>query len=183
MPESLAPRFLLSMPQLVDPNFNRTVVLLCEHSVHGALGFVVNRPALATGRLLVSLEPPVTADRELQVWIGGPVDPQRSWMLVGSDPPDGDSGVRIADGLHLSTAPVVLSQLLTPDPPPRTRLIVGHAGWGPGQLEAELRESAWLLGEVDTELIFGTPPDRMWETAIRRLGADPAALRMSRGVH
>jgi putative transcriptional regulator len=92
-------------------------------------------------------------------------------------------GVRVADRLSLSTSPELLERLLAPAPPPRTRLIVGYSGWGPGQLEAELEESAWLLSDVDGDLIFTTPPERMWEAAIRRLGADPAALQMSRGVH
>ena len=73
--------------------------------------------------------------------------------------------------------------MLDPDPPPLARLIVGYSGWGPGQLEAELAASAWLMSDVDRDLIFSTPSDRMWETAIRRLGADPASLQMSRGVH
>ncbi len=89
--------------------------------------------------------------------------------------------MRIAEGLYLSTSPDLLRRVLEPDPPPRTRLIVGYSGWGPGQLEAELEESAWLLSDVDRDLIFDTPPERMWEAAIRRLGADPAALQMSRG--
>ena len=91
--------------------------------------------------------------------------------------------MRIADGLYLSTSPDLLRRLLEPSPPARTRLIVGYSGWDAGQLEAELNESAWLISDVDADLIFNTPPDRMWEAAIRRLGADPAALRMSRGVH
>jgi putative transcriptional regulator len=61
--------------------------------------------------------------------------------------------------------------------------MIGYSGWGPGQLEAELEESSWLMSEVSTDLIFSTPPERMWETAIRRLGADPSALSTSRGVH
>ena len=182
---SLAPAFLLSMPQLTDPNFNRTVVLLCKHSEEGAFGLVVNRPLVTSGRVIVNLEPVVSTDRELQVWIGGPVEPQRSWMLVGDGPNEAEeaAGVRIADRLYLSTSPNLLRRLLDPDPPLRTRLVVGYSGWGPGQLEAELEASAWLLSDVDCNLIFNTPPDRMWEAAIRRLGADPAMLQMSRGVH
>ena len=71
------------MPQLVDPNFNRTVVLLCKHSDEGAFGLVVNRPLVTTGRIVVNLDPPVTPDHDLQVWVGGPVEPQRSWILMG----------------------------------------------------------------------------------------------------
>jgi putative transcriptional regulator len=188
MSKSLAPALLLSMPQLVNPHFSRTVVLLCKHKEDGAFGLVLNRPLVTNGRVVVNLEPPVSTDRELEVWIGGPVEPQRSWMLVGGDPPsdasdDADSGTKIADGLYLSTSPELLRRLLEPEPPPRTRLMVGYAGWGPGQLEAELEASSWLISDIDTAFIFNTPAGRMWEAAIRRLGADPAALQMSRGVH
>jgi putative transcriptional regulator len=170
MAASLAPSLLLSMPQLLDENFCRTVVLLCKHNHEGAFGLVVNRPLLTTRR-------------ELELWVGGPVEPERSWILVGGDEYADLPGMRVADGLSLSTSPNLLQRLLEGNPPANARLIAGYAGWGPGQLEAELNASAWLIGEVDRELIFGTPADRMWETAIRRLGADPAALQMSRGIH
>jgi putative transcriptional regulator len=173
------------MPQLVDPNFNRTVVLLCKHSAEGAFGLVVNRPLFTTGRVFVNLDPPIETERELQVWVGGPVEPERSCMLIGGPPQDHDmyAGTPIAEGVSLSTSPELLRRLLEPNPPHDTRLIVGYAGWAPGQLEAELEESAWLLSDIDRDLVFATPPDQMWERAIRRLGADPAALHGSRGVH
>ena len=185
---SLAPAVLLAMPQLVDPNFNRTVILLCTHSDRGAFGLVVNRPLVTTGRVVVNLDPPVTTDRELEIWVGGPVEPHRSWMLVGTGPagasPDHVADAsRIADELYLSTSPDLLRRLLDHCPPQRTRLMVGYSGWGPGQLEAELEESSWLISDIHLDLLFDTPPDQMWETAIRRLGADPSALQMSRGVH
>jgi putative transcriptional regulator len=182
---SLAPSFLLSMPQLMDPNFSRTVVVLCKHNEDGAFGLVVNRPLVTTGRVTVNLDPPVSTDRELQVWVGGPVEPQRSWVLVGREPDQDEemSGMRIADDLYLSTSPDLLRRLLDPSPPPLARLIVGYSGWGPGQLERELEASAWLMSDIDRDLIFNTPAERLWEAAIRRLGADPAALQMSRGVH
>jgi putative transcriptional regulator len=183
---SLAPALLISMPQLVEPTFNRTVILLCKHkSDEGAFGLVLNRPLVTTGRVTVNLDPPLSTDRELQVWIGGPVEPERTWILVGQEPDEHDDppGIRIADSIYLSTSPDLLRRLLEPSPPPVARLIVGYAGWGPGQLEAELQASAWLLSDVDRDLLFQTPPERMWEAAIRRLGADPDALHMSRGVH
>jgi putative transcriptional regulator len=185
---SLAPALLVSMPQLTDPNFHRTVILLCKHSTEGALGLVVNRPMVTSGRVIVSLDPPASLDRELKVWIGGPVEPTRCWMLVGesadSDPQDDPTVcMTIAEGLSLSTSPELLRRLLEPNPPPCSRLIVGYAGWGPGQLEEELEASAWLLSDVDPSLVFHPQPDRMWETAIRRLGADPGFLHASRGVH
>ena len=182
---SLAPSFLLSMPQLMDPNFSRTVVVLCKHNEDGAFGLVVNRPLVTTGRVTVNLDPPVSTERELQVWVGGPVEPQRSWVLVGREPDQDEemSGMRIADDLYLSTSPDLLRRLLDPSPPPLARLIVGYSGWGPGQLERELEASAWLMSDIDRDLIFNTPAEQLWEAAIRRLGADPATLQMSRGVH
>lgn len=193
---SLAPALLVSMPQLTDPNFTRTVVLLCKHSEEGgAFGLVLNRPLVTTGRFVVQIDSAqesgagerdlMTAEHDLQVWVGGPVEQERSWMLVASDAVAHDEslGVRIADGLYLSTSPALLQRLLAPSPPSRARLVMGYAGWGPGQLEAELHESAWLLSDIDANLIFGTPADHMWEAAIRRMGADPAALHCSRGVH
>jgi putative transcriptional regulator len=179
---SLAPAFLLSMPQMLDPNFSRTVVLLCKHSEkEGAFGLVVNRPLVTTGRVTVNLDPPVSTDRELQVWVGGPVEPQRSWILVGQE--RDDTSVRIAENVYLSTDPELLRRLLEPSPPPMARLIVGYSGWAAGQLEEELEASAWLMSDIDSRVIFETPPEKMWETAIRRLGADPATLQMSRGIH
>jgi putative transcriptional regulator len=193
MSSSLAPSFLLSMPQLLDPNFNRTVVLLCKHSEDGAFGLVVNRPLVTAGPVVVEVRAPSdtvgrkteVSEHELQVWVGGPVEPQSSWILDGDDTDIAEErrGVRVAEGLYLSTSPDLLHRLLGPMPPPRTRLIVGFSGWGPGQLEKELEASAWLISDVDREVLFATPADLMWETAIRRLGADPAALQMSRGVH
>jgi len=193
MSSSLAPSFLLSMPQLLDPNFNRTVVLLCKHSEEGAFGLVVNRPLVTEGPVVVEVRAAADAvgrktevsEHELQVWVGGPVEPQSSWILDGddSDLAEERRGVRVAEGLYLSTSPDLLHRILGPAPPPRTRLIVGFSGWGPGQLEQELAESAWLISDIDREVLFATPADQMWETAIRRIGADPAALQMSRGIH
>jgi len=184
---SLAPSFLLSMPQMLDPNFSRTVVLLCRHSEEGAFGLVVNRPLVTTGRVVINLDPPAETDRELQLWVGGPVDPERSWILVGVDGGEDEAidrpRMQITDDLYISTDPDLLRRLVEPSPPPYARLIVGYSGWGPGQLEEELEASSWLMSDIDRALIFNTPPEKMWETAIRRLGADPATLQMSRGVH
>ena len=173
------------MPQMLDPNFSRTVVLLCRHSRdEGAFGLVVNRPLVTTGRVVINLDPPAETDRELQLWIGGPVEPERSWILVGEERDESDRPrMEIIDGLYISTDPELLRRLVEPAPPPYARLIVGYSGWAPGQLEEELESSSWLMSDIDRDLIFNTPPEKMWERAIRRLGADPAALQMSRGVH
>lgn len=181
---SLAPTLLLSMPQLQDPNFVRTVILLCEHEPDGAFGLVLNRPTDVTAASVVRLDPPVSEGSGMMLWMGGPVEPQRGWILLGDEPsgPDGSSR-RIVDGVYLSASPVLLRRVLEERPAPRARVLAGYAGWGPKQLDGELQQSSWLLADVQPDLIFDVDALTMWETAIRRLGADPAALQMSRGVH
>lgn len=175
------PALLLSMPQLLDPNFARTVVLLCEYTPDGAFGLVVNRPTDLAATSMVRLDPPVDSGNDLRLFIGGPVEPQRGWMLLGDEPQQEFKTIR--DGLYLSTSPTLLREILITRPAPRARVLAGYAGWGAGQLDEELAQSAWLMSDVDLDLIFDVDPSAMWETAIRRLGADPSTLTASHGVH
>jgi putative transcriptional regulator len=162
--DSLAPTLLLAMPQLRDPNFERSVVLLCEHNDTGAMGFVVNRPTDMRAAEAVQLDPPLTVDSGLCLWTGGPVETHRGFLLLGH-PPDVDESEAIAEGVHLTASLDVLRTLLeaTPDPgTQRCRLLLGYAGWGPGQLDAELTASSWLTAPVDPDLVFGVDPE--WTT-------------------
>ncbi len=170
------------MPQLQDPNFVRTVILLCEHEPDGAFGLVLNRPTDVTAASVVRLDPPVSEGSGMMLWMGGPVEPQRGWILLGDEPTAPDAR-RIVDGVYLSASPVLLRRVLEERPAPRARVLAGYAGWGPKQLDGELQQSSWLLADVQPDLIFDVDALAMWETAIRRLGADPTALQMSRGVH
>jgi putative transcriptional regulator len=183
MTEPFQPTLLLSMPQLQDPNFTRTVVLLCDYAPEGAFGLVLNRPTEMRATSMVKLEPPVVGGNALPLCIGGPVEPERGWILLGEQPEDVNEYRMIREGVYLSTSPVLLRRVLSTSPAPRARVLAGYAGWGPGQLEAELAQSAWLMGDVDVDLIFDIESSLMWETAIRRLGADPSALQVSHGVH
>jgi putative transcriptional regulator len=169
------------MPQLQDPNFARAVVLLCEHQDEGAMGLVVNRTTDANVSDIVDFDPPVAVKHDLLVWVGGPVDPARGWLLLSEDLGD---GVEIAPGLFLSASREVLTQLLRDGQPVcRSRFFVGYAGWGPKQLDRELADSAWLTVPVSRHLLFDAPSDQMWELAIRQLGIDPTSLAMGPGVH
>lgn len=180
---SLAPALLLSMPQLIEPNFARTVILLCEHAAEGAFGLIVNRPAEVTAAEAVQLEPALEHANDLPLLLGGPVEPQRGWILTASAP-EGVDARELGAGLHLSASPLLLRRALTARPTPRRTLVLaGYAGWGPGQLDEELAESSWLIMPVELDLIFEIPPAVAWETAIRRLGADPHLLQAGHGVH
>lgn len=182
MTADFRPTLLLSMPQMQDPNFTRTVVLLCDYLPEGAFGLVINRPTALSASEMVKLDPPVRQSNQLPLFSGGPVQPERGWVLVSEPPPEPDVR-KVVEGLYLSTSPEVLRRVLETSPEPRARVVAGYAGWGPGQLDEELAQSAWLMADVELDLVFDVDASAMWETAIRRLGADPSLLQTSPGVH
>jgi putative transcriptional regulator len=180
---SPAPLLLLSMPQMADPNFARSVVLLCDYTDRGAFGLIVNRQMDEFAHAVVRTDPKVRVDPELRLFVGGPVDAHSTWVVMAeSQGPDEDQR-EVCPGVLLSVSRRLTLELLQSPPSSRARVVVGCSVWGPGQLESEIAASAWLMTDVDPSLIFGVPPELMWETAIRRLGTDPAKLQMSSGVH
>jgi putative transcriptional regulator len=181
--DGTAPLLLLSMPQMNDPNFARTVILLCDYTEQGAFGLVVNRQMSEPAWTLVNTEPPVRVHPDLHLWIGGPVDPQQTWVLSADAGGDDDDHRQVVPGIVLSASQEATLEALQAPPSNHRRVFVGYAGWSAGQLDKEIAASGWLTMDVDPSLIFEVPPDRMWETAIRRLGADPAAFQTSPGVH
>ncbi len=188
MQTEVAPGLLLSMPHLLDPNFSRAVVLMIEHSDEGSFGLIINHPStLAVGDLLEQLEISWRGSDEAVVWSGGPVTPETGWVLhepvSGMPAPEADGPtVEIAPGIALSTSQDVLRGIAG-DPPERVRFLLGYSGWGPGQLAAEMVHGSWLHADASPELVFDTPPDDMWETAIRSVGIDPESLIPGQGVH
>jgi putative transcriptional regulator len=181
--DRLAPGMLLAMPQLLDPNFRRTVILLSAHDEDGSMGLVVNRPLGATVKeVLEGLGIPWNGAADTPTWGGGPVMPRTGWVLF--EPEGGvvpGEVAEIAPGLCLS-ASIDTLRALARKPPRRFRLILGYSGWGGGQLEGELVEGAWMVSPVDVELVWEAAPDRAWAQAFRRLGIEPASIVPSDGV-
>lgn len=180
--ESLAPVLLVSMPQMLDPNFSKTVVLLAEYGAHGAFGLVLNRRMDEPARAIVTADEPLDIHPGMYLFTGGPVEPTRAWILTGDAGLDPDA-LEVMGGVYLSASPTLVRRTLQSEPSPLTRMVVGYAGWGAGQLDVELAEGSWLLAPVEADLIFGASVDTMWEAAIRRLGAEPSMLQGSSGVH
>ena len=128
--DTFRPTLLLSMPQLQDPNFARTVVLLCDFAPEGAFGLVLNRPTEMPATSMVKLNPPIVGGNGMPLCIGGPVEPERGWILMGTAPEEAEYR-EIQEGLYLSTSPTVLRRVLSTLPaPPRARVLAGYAGWG-----------------------------------------------------
>lgn len=182
---NLAPGLLLAMPQLADPNFSRAVVLMIEHNEQGSFGLVINHPSpIRASELLDSLEMSWRGDDTAVVWAGGPVSPSTGWVLhepSGLAEP-GQGTISITSNILLSTSPDRLRAIAN-QPPRNIRLLLGYSGWAPGQLAAEMSRGAWLHTDATPSLVFETPPDAIWDTAMRTLGINPRDLFTGGGVN
>jgi len=182
---SLAPSLLVAMPQLRDPNFRRSVVLLVHHDDEGTFGVVLNRDTEITARgLCASLDLEWCGSPEKGIRWGGPVQPQTGWLVFDDeDALDSYEDVKeVAGGLHFAGSLDVLRQVVS-HPPPDVHLLLGYAGWGPGQLETELSEGAWIIAPVSRDVVFEVDPTVMWDHVLRSLGIEPSTLVATRGVH
>jgi putative transcriptional regulator len=180
---SLAGQLLLAMPTLTDPNFSRSVVLICEHNAEGALGLIVNRPLhLNLGQVLdqLKLEHAGAGVATRPVFSGGPVETQRGFVL--HDSPQGfvDS-LQVGDALAVTSSETVLASIARNEGPRRFMVALGYAGWSPGQLERELGENAWLSAPSSPALVFDTAVEERWREAAARIGVDPSRLSAETG--
>jgi putative transcriptional regulator len=179
----LAGQILVAMPQMEDPRFARAVVYLCAHSAEGAMGIVVNRP-LATmtfGELLEQLDiAPGDDCVEATIHSGGPVESGRGFVLHSTDYVL--DSTMVVDGTVALTATVdVLRAMAEGRGPRRFLLALGYAGWGSGQLDAEIRENAWLNVPSDEDLLFDADLDQKYAQAIHKLGIDVGLLSADAG--
>lgn len=169
-----ANQLLIALPALDDPNFARSVALICQHDGDGAMGVVINRPSEYTlGDVLeqMGIDGGSDALRAQRVLAGGPVHPERGFVL--HDGAQGwDSSLAIADDLYVTTSRDVLEAIARGEGPPNAAVALGCAGWGAGQLEFELAENSWLTAPSDAELLFATPLDARWQAAAGRIGVD-----------
>lgn len=170
----LTNHFLIAMPTLEDPNFYHSVTYICEHTEQGAMGIVINRPLdIALGEVLehmhIELNNRTTAGRE--VYLGGPVQPERGFVL---HEPLGqwDSMLPVTEQIGVTTSRDILMAMNDGEGPERALVALGYAGWGPGQLEREMSENAWLSVPADSTIIFDTPIERRWQEAAANLGID-----------
>ncbi|MGH8032756.1 MAG: YqgE/AlgH family protein [Luteimonas sp.] len=171
-PHALANQLLIALPSLSDPNFHRSVALICQHDDDGAMGVVVNRPSEYTlGDVFaqMGIESADDALCERTVLAGGPVHPERGFVLHDGDR-EWDSTLVVANGLYVTTSRDVLEAIARGDGPQRAIVALGCAGWGAGQLEFELTENSWLIAPADAELLFDTPLDARWQAAAGRIG-------------
>jgi putative transcriptional regulator len=190
-PRGLGRHLLIAVPQLLDPNFERAVILLLEHGSEGAFGLVLNNPMPTTVRdVAASLELQWDGDSEALVRLGGPVEPVRGWILHDRADWDGD-GAEILPGVFLTTSleSIKASGEASFGGEGHTYvMLLGYAGWGEGQLEQEIAAGSWVIVPVQgvgvdedgpgvaPEWLLEVSPATMWSSALAAIGVDPSRL-------
>ena len=183
----LTNQFLIAMPGMVDETFSRAVVYLCEHNEKGALGLVINKPIdIKLKNLFEKVE--LALDRhelgEQPVFFGGPVQTERGFvlhekLLDGESP--FNSTLSVPGGLEMTTSKDVLEAMADGSGPAKVLVTLGYSGWQAGQLEDEIGRNGWLNVNADPKVIFDTPVEKRYDTALALLGIDPRMLSQEAG--
>jgi putative transcriptional regulator len=174
----LTGQLLIAMPAMADPRFAQSVIYVCAHTEEGAMGIVLNRPIKRPSfdDLLGQLEvEPVPPARRIRLCSGGPVDNARGFVLHTADW-TGDGSLRVTDALALTASLDVLKAIAEGGGPREGILALGYAGWGPGQLDAEIHQNAWLSVSSDERILFDDDHNTKWRRALAKLNIDPLLL-------
>lgn len=181
---TLCGKLLIAMPDLGGDAFSQSVVYLCAHSEEGAMGLIVNKPApdIRFSHLLEQLGiEPRGGVRDIRVHIGGPVEHARGFVLHSDDYRSETGTLDVDDRISMTATMDVLEDLARGEGPNSSMLALGYAGWGPGQLEDEIANNAWLTCDPKEEIIFGRANEHKWAAALKVLGVDPILLSSAPG--
>lgn len=182
---NLTGKILIAMPGIGDPRFEHSVIFLCSHGDDGAMGLIVNKtaPGVRLSNLLdqLDIEPQDDAYGRLPVRFGGPVETQRGFVLHSPDYESSVNSLAVAPGFSMTATMDILEDIARGTGPDRFLLLLGYAGWGPGQLEAEIALNGWLTAEADAALVFEMADSDKWGAALKSLGVDPLTLSSSAG--
>ncbi len=180
----LAGRLLVAMPAMADPRFRRAVIFMCAHSEDGAMGLIVNMPTreIRFGDLLRQLD--IKFDKrcgEIPVHYGGPVEYGRGFVLHSPDYGQNESTLDV-DGEFAMTATLdILQDISRGAGPASCMLALGYSGWGPGQVESEIRANGWLICDASRDLVFPNDHESVWNAAMDQIGIDPRMLSSAGG--
>jgi putative transcriptional regulator len=182
---AIEPGLLLAAPRLGDPNFEGTVVLLGAHEDGGSIGWTINGDKLAEGTDIVRATGLVTAEASLSAVFahpalsGGPVSPESVWIMYRRASGDEllPGSLAVGDEIAVTSSLDALRTLIAGGGPSEVRLLIGYAGWGPGQLEREVSKGVWLPAAADADLLFDEATSTLWQRAYAQaIGTIPAAF-------
>jgi putative transcriptional regulator len=179
----LAGQLLIAMPQMRDIRFHHAVLYICAHNADGAMGLMVNKvlDSLTLPELMEHLSVPTEAPLAPEkVHFGGPVETARGFVLHSADYVE-ENSLMVGQGLALTATLDILRAIGRGEGPRKILLALGYAGWGPGQLDAEIQANSWLHVPADESIVFDAANDTKWERAIGRLGIDASMLSSEAG--
>lgn len=180
----LTGKLLIAMPGMGDPRFDHSVILMCAHSDEGAMGLLINKPTgdLRLADLFEQLTiTPAPDARKCMVHFGGPVEHGRGFVLHEFGYHSAISTLEISDDFAMTATLDILEDLAEGRGPSCVLVALGYAGWGPGQLEAEIAQNGWLTCDADIKLVFETANADKWECALKKLGISPLTLSADAG--
>lgn len=181
---SLANQFLIAMPGLNDPNFDRTVTLICEHNEDGALGFIINQPTDIPLSELLDQQGIAYDQKDLSsdtpLYSGGPVENERGFILHSGER-EWEATMRVADDYCITASRDIIEDIMANKGPKHYMFILGYAGWGGGQLEQEIADNAWLTTTASPNITFDMPTPKRWDAAAKQLGVDLSLLNATAG--
>ena len=180
----LSGKLLIAMPGMGDPRFERSVIFLCAHSPEGAMGLIVNKPArgVVIDDLLDQLNVRKGSGRhDIVVHFGGPVEHGRGFVLHSADYQSEGSTMQVDKRFGMTATLDILQDISLGSGPSRQILALGYAGWGPGQLEAEIQHNGWLTCDAAPDIVFGRDDPGKWTAALHSLGIDPLLLSAEAG--
>jgi putative transcriptional regulator len=181
---SLTGQILIAMPDMNDPRFFQSVVLICSHDESGAMGVIINKPSpeLTEHQLMHQIDIPADDRAKLRpVMFGGPVDMTHGFVVHSDDGQMRSRSTSISSGIALTATLDILHDIAKNQGPTNHMLALGYAGWSPGQIEAELMQNGWLTTDSDPELVFHIDHDKKWTAALAKLGVDPLMLSADAG--
>jgi putative transcriptional regulator len=171
---SLAGELLVATPEMGDPRFSHTVILIVRHNAQGAFGLVLNRPV--EERPIASLLSAIGADAKgasgtVQIFAGGPVEPDLGFVVHSAEYRRAQT-IAIDGRVAVTASPEILKDIGHGKGPKKSLIVFGYAGWAPGQLEGELKHNAWYLAPEDPALVFDAARDQLWDLAMARREID-----------
>jgi putative transcriptional regulator len=177
-------KLLIAMPGMSDPRFEKSVVFVCAHSGDGAMGLIVNKPITGLGfrELVERLELGiVTSTPDFPVLYGGPVQTGRGFVLHSNDYEGKESTMPVAGDISLTATLDILKAMANGHGPEKAMFALGYAGWGPGQIENEIRGNGWIHCDADAGILFGPDMDAKWNRALGKLGINASSLSAHAG--
>lgn len=181
----LSGKLIAAMPTMSDPRFKRSVICICAHNEDGAIGIIINKiiESLSFSKIIRQLKLKKNKVKKYyteSIYFGGPVETERGFILHSSDY-SSENSTSINTEISMTASTEILQALIDGNGPNKSIVALGYAGWGPGQLDTEIRSNSWLSVQSDPELIFSDKTADKWDMALEKIGVNPALLSTEAG--